>query len=218
MSKDHSNDSASAQFSVAEQQKEILKLTKELQQDPNDVTRLIKLATHLMAVADLTQAQQLLAHAAVLAPEDPAIPYNQAVIAHQLHDDQQAITLLRPLMTSTLAAAANYLLAVIYFEQQQLQLASAFALTALERRPQGFAENLLLAQILTKQQLWSAARPYAQKAYKLAPDDADAAFVLGGCLLNQQQAARGEALLKQAAQQAPKKYQQAVNAIFGTKQ
>lgn len=208
----------SARLSVAEQQQAILQLTKQLQQNPNDVAKLIELATHLMAVADLTQAQQVLARAAVLAPDNVAIPYNQAVIAHQLRDDQQALALLQPLVTSPLAAAVNYLVAVIYFEQQQLQLASAFALTAVEQTPRGLAENLLLAQILTKQQLWAAAQAYAETAYQVAPENADAAFVLGGCRLNQGQAQQGAALLRQAAAQAPQKYQAAVTAILGPDQ
>lgn len=205
-------------MNASEQKKieaEIHDLTVTLTKTPHDITALMTLATDLIAVADFSQAQVVLAQVHQLAPDKIEVPYNQALIAHQLKQDQQALQLLQPLLKTKLVGAASYLMAVIYFEQQQIQLANAFALTAAEQPNAAFPEYLLLAQILTKQHLWTTARTYAQKAYDLAADDPDAMFVLGGCLLNTaDQKDRGEQLLRRAAQLAPNKYQTAVQAIF----
>jgi tetratricopeptide (TPR) repeat protein len=194
---------------------EIHDLTVTLTKQPHDISALLTLATDLIAVADFSQAQIVLAQVHQLAPEKIEVPYNQAIIAHQLKQDEQALRLLSPLLKTKLVGAASYLMAVIYFEQNQIQLANAFALTAAEQATAGLPEYLLLAQILTKQHLWTTAQPYAQKAYDLAQDDPDVLFVLGGCLINTpDQKSAGTQLLKRAAQLAPQKYQTAVAAIF----
>ncbi|WP_125766555.1 tetratricopeptide repeat protein [Lapidilactobacillus wuchangensis] len=205
-------------MNASEQKKieaEIHELTITLTKTPHDITALMTLATDLIAVADFSQAQVVLAQVHQLAPAKIEVPYNQALIFHQLKQDDQALKLLTPLLKTKLVGAASYLMAVIYFEQQQIQLANAFALTAVEQATVAFPEYLLMAQILTKQHLWTTAKSYAQKAYDLANDDPDAMFVLGGCLLNTvDQKAQGEQLLRRAAQLAPTKYQTAVQAIF----
>lgn len=193
---------------------EIIQLTREIRQQPHNVHLLMQLASKLMQVADFTQAQEILAQAAKLAPKQADIRYNQAVVAHERHQDQQAISYLESLQQSDLRAEVNYLLALIYYQHQQFQLATVYALTAVEKRSQGFNENLLLAQVLTRQQLWQQAFPYAKKAYTLKTKNADAAFVLGGCFLNLKEPQKGQKLLQQAAQADPSQYQKVVRLIL----
>lgn len=193
---------------------EIIQLTQQIRQQPHDVHLLMQLASKLMQVADFTQAQGILAQAAKLAPKRADIRYNQAVVAHELHQDKQAIHYLENLQKSDLRTEVNYLLALIYYQHQQFQLATVYALTAAEQKTQGFNENLLLAQVLTRQQLWRQAFPYAKKAYALKEKSADAAFVLGGCLVNLKQLQPGQKLLRQAAQADPNQYQKVVRLIL----
>ncbi|GEL13043.1 hypothetical protein FC15_GL000570 [Lapidilactobacillus concavus DSM 17758] len=208
------NEKIMAQFKAGQREEAIIALTKLLAQQPNDVDLLLQLATMLIEVTDLTQAQQVLQRAAVIDPERVEVLYNQAVVAHQLKQDQQAVQWLQKLSRSALAVEANYLLAVIYFEHQQIQLAAAFALTAVEAEPSDFPANLLLAQILAKQQAWTQCLGYAQQANMLEPDDADAMFVYGSALLNTGDVTRGRQLLQRVAAVAPKKYESAVSLIL----
>lgn len=201
-------------FKSGAHEKAIIALTKLLDQDPNNVSLLLQLAMMLIEVTDLTQARQVLQRAAAIAPKQPEILYNQAVVMHQLKQDDQAIAVLQQLGQTKLAADANYLMAVIYFEQNKNQLATAFALTAVEQSPDELGTNLLLAQILAKQQAWAQSLSYAKKAYDLQSDNADAAFVYGAALLNHHEEIRGKQLLEQARQLAPKKYESAVQLIL----
>lgn len=208
------NQEAQDLFAQGQREEAIVKLTKILNDDSNNVPLLVQLATMLIQVTDLTQAQQLLEHAAALAPDQADITYNRAIIAHQLKQDEQAIALLITILHSDYAREASYLLAVIYFEKNDLPRATVFALTAVEAANSGFTENLLLAQIFAKQQLWDQALPYADQALKLEPHDPDAAFTAGAVFLNTNERKVGKTLLQQAATDAPKKYGDAVKLIL----
>ncbi|WP_125605351.1 tetratricopeptide repeat protein [Lapidilactobacillus bayanensis] len=208
------NQEAQALFAQGQRETAIVKLTKILNADPDNVLLLVQLATMLIQVTDLTQAQQLLARAAVLAPEQADIAYNQAVVAHQLQQNEQAIAFLTPILHSEYAREASYLLAVIYFEKNDLPRATVFALTAAEAPAAGLPENLLLTQVFAKQQLWDQSLPYANKILALDPQNADVAFTVGAVFLNTNQLEAGQTLLQQAANDAPKKYGAAVNLIL----
>lgn len=208
------NQEAQALFAAGQHEDAIMKVTQLLKQDADNVALLVQLATMLIQVSDLTQAQQILQRAAELAPDEADITYNQAIVAHQLQQDDQAIARLKTILHSEYAREANYMLAVIYFEKNDLPHATAFGLTAVEAKNSGFTENLLLAQIFAKQQLWDQALPYANKAYELQPQDPDAAFVDGAVLLNIKEQKIGSVLLHQAAQDAPEKYGAAVKMIL----
>lgn len=154
-------------------------LVAYLKDHSDDIEAYVTLATFLITLQDLEQAESLLQKALTQFPDEPALLYALGTLYYQAESYQQAISIFMQLVKASQSVDAQYMLAQSYHQLEQNPRALAFALTAQEKQPNQLDTNILVGNILISLGDFDQAQGYFKKALEIDAQNGEALFKFG---------------------------------------
>lgn len=154
-------------FSNGEKEKAIKTLVDELNNDHQQLDKILQLSAYLVEVGDLEQAEELLTKALTLFNDNKDIRYNLGNVYFLANKYDKSNEIFSKLIQDNYGFEAYFMEAKTLNEQGKRQLAIVYALTAVEKAPKDLASLELMADLLLANGNFSEAQNYYQKAIKI---------------------------------------------------
>lgn len=151
-------------FKNGDKEAAIKQLVGELNEDNQQLDKILQLSAYLVEVGDLEQAEELLTRSLALFSDNKDIKYNLGNVYFLANKYDKANEIFSSLIQADYGFEAYFMEAKTLDEQGKRQLAIVYALTAIEKNPKDLAAIELMADLLLANGNFAESKEYYQKA------------------------------------------------------